>query len=536
MKRKALLTLSSLSLLLLACGGEPAPSSSSSASSADSSKEESSSTTPTSSSEQSSSSSEASSSSASSSASSTSKPPSKDGTYDFYCINDFHGSIVEQGSGSYYEAGIAKYFGKLKALKAADPEHNIILSAGDMFQGSLESNSNYGKLIMEAMNETGFDAMTVGNHEFDYGQQKLLDNVNRANFPVLGGNIVKHDTDTPWNQAIKTSTILQRGGNKIGVVGMIGYGQTTSISSPYVQDIDFKNPTPLAKAEAKRLREEEGCNLVIYVIHDDMNTCYTGIADKAYFDGVFCGHKHTLNDEVVFGVPFVQSYCNGEAISHFKITITDGTAVCTEHGIIQSDSAWEEDPEIAAIRDSYIEDPAFKAKAARVAGTVDGTLYAKEGVSNLGVKAIYEKYHALHPEIVCAIENGQRANLRGTITYHDIYKATPFMNKIVIAKVKGSEIWKQASYSGMSCYHGNNQINNSNDLYTVACIDYVLYHQNESKIYNYFSSLNTNFDSKIVADYEDFPFDITFDYVKNNLGGTVTASDFLNSSSGFGPI
>ena len=535
MKRKALLTLSSLSLLLLACGTPVVPpSSSSGASSAGSSKEESSST-PTSSSEQSSSSSEASSSSSSSEPSSQSSIPSTDGVYNFYCINDFHGSIVEQMNDNAYEAGIAKLFGRLKKLKSVDPEHNIILSAGDMYQGSLESNSNLGELVTKAMNNAGFDAMAVGNHEFDYGLDPLLNNISKANFPVLGGNIVKHDTDIAWNDAVKASTVLQRGGNKIGIVGMIGYGQTTSISSPIVQDIDFKNPNYLALSEAARLREKEGCNMVVYLLHDASSTCAERIHSKTYFDGVFNGHTHRKEKELNYGVPFVQAGCNGQGISHFQLTVKDGSVTCTNYAIINSESSWKEDEEIAAIRDSYIEEPSFKAKASAVAGTVAGTLYSDEGVPNVAVKAMYEKYKALHPELVCAMENGQRASLSGEITYHDIYKATPFMNKIVIGKVLGREIENEVKY-GVSCYRGDNGQFESNKYYTVACIDYVFYHQNEAKYYNYFSSLNTNFESKIVAEYVDYPFDITFDYIKNTLNGEVNASDFLNSSPGFGQV
>ena len=111
----------------------------------------------------------------SSSMESSSEPLNKDGVYHFYCVNDFHGAVVEQMNGSYYEVGISKYFGELRKLKEKDPDHTILLSAGDMFQGSLESNSNYGMLVTEAMNEAGFEAMTIGNHEFDYGPNRLLD-------------------------------------------------------------------------------------------------------------------------------------------------------------------------------------------------------------------------------------------------------------------------------------------------------------------------------------------------------------------------
>lgn len=60
--------------------------------------------------------------------------------FKFYCANDFHGAILEGESNKGHEAGIKKYFGELKRLKEEDPEHSILLSAGDMWQGSLESN------------------------------------------------------------------------------------------------------------------------------------------------------------------------------------------------------------------------------------------------------------------------------------------------------------------------------------------------------------------------------------------------------------
>ena len=474
----------------------------------------------------------------SSSQASSSKHVSQDGVYDFYCVNDYHGSIVEQYNGRNYEAGIAKYFGKLKALKQADPEHVVLLSAGDMFQGSLESNDNLGALVIEAMNEAGFDAMTLGNHEFDYGQEALLTNIANADFPVLGGNIKKYDgreTSEPWNPAVQSSVILERGGNRIGVVGMIGYGQTTSITSKYVQDVTFVSPNRLAINEAITLRGDEKCDLLVYSYHDDVSTCYTaGLEKPGLFNGVFCGHKHVVNNELIDGVPFIQSKCNGQAISHFQITIKDGQTACTDYGVIDCDPSWEEDPEIAAIRDKYIGTPAFIEKATAEAGRIEGTLYSSEGVANVACKAMYDKFKPLHPDLVAGIENGQRANLSGTVTYHDIYKATPFMNKIVIAKVKGSEVIREAESA--CCYHADNQITSSSATYTIACIDYVLYHQNEQKRYNYFPSLNEDFESKIIAEYEVYPADLTFDFIKYDNDGFIRASDFRNSSPGFGTI
>lgn len=461
---------------------------------------------------------------------------STDATYHFYCVNDFHGSIVEQMNGKYYESGIAKYFGKLKEYKQADPDHTFILSAGDMFQGSLESNDNYGALVIDAMNNTGFDAMTLGNHEFDYGQERLLNNIRKMDFPILGGNIVTFEngaaTTTRWSEDIHTSTVIERGGNKIGIVGMIGYGQTTSITSQNVQDIYFRNPFEVAPAEAKRLREEEDCDIVIYVIHDDMSSCQTYAADKQYFDGVFCGHKHVKNNKIVGKVPFVQSYCNGEAISHFALNIKGGVVTCTDYGIITAEKSWTEDTEIAQIRDSYIEDPVFAAKASAIAGTIDGTLEAKEGVSNLVARAIYEKYKPLYPELRGAMQNGLRAPLTGEVSYRDIYKAAPFTNHVVIAKVPGNEILLEAEQNSFYC---DGEPFKPDEYYTFACIDYVLYHQNDRKVFNYFPSLNENFEEKILADIEDYPFDIAFEFIRDFEDGTVNANDYLSSAPGFQP-
>ena len=112
----------------------------------------------------------------------------------------------------------------------------------------------------------------------------------------------------------------------------------------------------------------------------------------------------------------------------------------------------------------------------------------------------------------------------------------PFFNDISIARVKGSDILSEASY-GMSTYTGDLDTYgslNPNSFYTIACIDYVLYHQNTTKRYNYFYSLNKGNGGSIIQDYEDYPFDITFNYMKNDLDGFINASDFLDSSPGFG--
>ena len=103
--------------------------------------------------------------------------------------------------------------------------------------------------------------------------------------------------------------------------------------------------------------------------------------------------------------------------------------------------------------------------------------------------------------------------------------------KTTIATVTGKEAIRESQSA--SCYHASNTVS-SYGTYTIACIDYVLYHQNVQKQYNYFPSLNDDFETKIIAEYDIYPADLTFDYIKNELQGSVVASEFRNSSPGFG--
>lgn len=461
-----------------------------------------------------------------------------DATYDFYCLNDFHGSIRELTEE--HAVGMGKLFSELKRLKDADPEHTFILSSGDMFQGSLESNREYGMSVLSGMNEAGFDAMAVGNHEFDYGQSRLFDLAKAADFPFLGANIVKwengQETSEPLSDLIGSSTIIERGGNRIGIIGAIGEGLTDDITSSAVSNCVFTDIEPIIKEEATRLREYEGCGLVILLLHDDERAVKYFDEDdpvENYVDGIFTGHTHSKNLSLLGGrVPVVQSYYNGHNISHFTLTVENGEIRCDEYEVMNTSYDWEVEPEIQAVIDEYLDDE-FEAYASRVGGVLDNQMSRTE-VANLGCKAIYEEYVDDYPDLAFAIENSQRASLYpGEVTYSDLYKASPFMNSICILNVTGSDV-----ISGIAgnCSYTDKGLTMDDivydEYYTVAVIDYLALHQNSRKEYDYFRSLND--EGSVIATYETYPMDLSFDYMQNELGGVIRASDFQSGRNGFG--
>ncbi|MDD4154879.1 MAG: hypothetical protein PHT30_05690, partial [Bacilli bacterium] len=118
------------------------------------------------------------------------RPTSGTETVNLYAINDFHGAISHD---SYFdEPGLAKIASYLKTKRNLDPYNTVILSSGDMYQGSYEAYHNRGRVITEAMNDIGFSSMTIGNHEFDWGTEDIINNTQWADFAMLGANIMNY--------------------------------------------------------------------------------------------------------------------------------------------------------------------------------------------------------------------------------------------------------------------------------------------------------------------------------------------------------
>ena len=109
---------------------------------------------------------------------------------DIFAINDLHGKVLD-GNGHIGVDELTTYF---KQTKAQNPD-TIFLSSGDMWQGADLSNLTKGMLVTDWMNELGFASMTLGNHEYDWGEADIQTNADAANFPFLGINIHKNSTN-----------------------------------------------------------------------------------------------------------------------------------------------------------------------------------------------------------------------------------------------------------------------------------------------------------------------------------------------------
>jgi 2',3'-cyclic-nucleotide 2'-phosphodiesterase (5'-nucleotidase family) len=150
-------------------------------------------------------------------------------SFDVFAVNDLHGKLADTQD----QPGVDELSTYLE--QAGDA---ILLSTGDMWQGSSESNLTNGFIITEWMNRMNFTAMTVGGHEFDWGEDWLKQNVEMAEFPFLGINVYNRQTNQRVDYC-ESSLVVDIDGVQVGIIGAIG-DSYSSISPQHTKEIYFK--------------------------------------------------------------------------------------------------------------------------------------------------------------------------------------------------------------------------------------------------------------------------------------------------------
>lgn len=246
-------------------------------------------------------------------------------TLNIISMNDTHGALIE----THATAGLIKGATYIESIKKSNKNGTIVLSAGDMYQGTAVSNLEYGNTMIEVMNALEFEAMTVGNHEFDWGEQIIknhhdgnLDN-GEANYPYLACNIyysnntdtLEDDTKVDW---CKDYIVIEKKDVKIGVVGWISESCKDDIAEPIMKDFSFHNPLPLIENSIKKARQEDNCDIVIAMGHEgpELNLSIMGLEENARPDLIINGHSHTYYTNTN-GIPSIQS---GSSLAHIANT------------------------------------------------------------------------------------------------------------------------------------------------------------------------------------------------------------------------
>ncbi len=188
---------------------------------------------------------------------------------------------------------------RLKLVDAirAEEKHVLLLDAGDIFQGTPYFNLYRGEVEMKAMSLMGYDAATMGNHDFDAGLEGFVTAQQFANFPFLCAN---YDfSDTPLFGKTQTNKIFAKGDLRIGIFGL-GVELTGLVANKLFGNTQYLDPISKAQEQADYLKIDQRCDLVICLSHLGYSPklkpmCDTVLAaNTSNIDLIIGGHTHTF--------------------------------------------------------------------------------------------------------------------------------------------------------------------------------------------------------------------------------------------------
>ena len=393
---------------------------------------------------------------------------------DFYSVNDLHGAFIDTTG----HPGVDEFTTYMKQKYQDDASYEILLSAGDMWQGSVESSTNKGALMTQWMNALDFVSMTIGNHEFDWGSSYIAANAQKAEFPLLGINIQENGKTPDYCQP---STTVERGGVKIGIIGAMG-DHVSSISGEFNQNLTFLSGstlTNLVKNESTRLRQEENCDLIVYVIHSDEEDYDTALSN-GYVDLVFEAHTHqSYISTDSYGVTHIQSGGYNEAVSFVNIAynIAEDTYVVEERKNLSNSvygaSSIADDPIVGQIYKQYFpgDDPYTTILGKNAATRSSGAIGQKVAEQYL---AFGQEYWSEYDIVLAGGSLNTRTPYKlysGNVTYAQLYSLLPFDNSLVLGAISGSKLRQRfinnSSYA-MATIDQMPAINNNKTYYIIV--------------------------------------------------------------------
>ena len=211
--------------------------------------------------------------------------------------NDTHSQVEPKPNN---QGGYARRMGLIKEERKAD-RNLLLVDAGDFCQGTPYFNYYHGRVELDAMNRMGYDAGTLGNHEFDNGLDTLAAVLQTAKFPIVCAN---YDfTGTVMEGVVKPYTIVQKGQLKIGIFGL-GCDPKGIIADKNFEPAVYLDPYPVAQAMADTLRAQ-GCDIVVCLSHmgtygkAEEDVCDVQLAKHTRgIDVIIGGHTHKLYDNL----------------------------------------------------------------------------------------------------------------------------------------------------------------------------------------------------------------------------------------------
>jgi 5'-nucleotidase len=412
--------------------------------------------------------------------------------------SDVHGHLeaeeLHAGPLAVQRGGLPGFAAYLHILREKYPHQVLLLDGGDLFQGTVPSNYSKGAAVIAAYNAMGYDAVALGNHEFDFGpegQEKDLlgaikTRLREAHFPVLAANVyeAKSEKRAAWKD-LEPSVLLSVDGVKVGVIGAIT-PETPLVTVPLnVESLDFHEPAADVAAEAQRQRKA-GAQVVVLTTHiggackvvtnpDDLSSCQANselfallhALPAGTLDAVIAGHTHQYIAQNVEGVAVSEAGYYGHSFGWIELCVEGKTVTKKIHPPTDVClSTWAEggcgeqaqsagvkpatflgeavapDPAIQKVIDPYLAKVKAFQEAQVGVEVAQPVNRAHDKTSPLGV-LVAEAIRSAVPRAQIGLTNagGVRADLpAGRLIYKQVFEVLPFDNRVVGLRLTGKEL------------------------------------------------------------------------------------------------
>ncbi|POE03102.1 bifunctional UDP-sugar hydrolase/5'-nucleotidase UshA [Pectobacterium odoriferum] len=417
----------------------------------------------------------------------------KDKTYAITILhtNDHHGHFWHNDHGEYGLAAQKTLVDQIRQEVASKGGSVLLLSGGDINTGVPESDLQDAEPDFRGMNMVGYDAMALGNHEFDNPLSVLRQQEKWAKFPLLSANIYQKSTS---QRLFKPYALFDKQGVKIAVIGLTTE-DTAKLGNPeYFTDIEFRNPSTEAKQVVEQLRKSEKPDVIIAATHmghyDDGNHGSNAPGDvemarslpAGYLDMIVGGHsqdpvcmaqENKKQVDYVPGTPcapdrqngtwIVQAHEWGKYVGRADFTFRNGELKLEHYQLIpinlkkkvEKDGKTErvfytheitQDPDVMKMLTPFQEkgQAQLGIKIGSVKGKLEGdrnqVRFRQTNLARVLLSAQLERAGA---DFAIMSGGGVRDSIEsGDITYKDVLKVQPFANTLVYVDMKGSDVEK----------------------------------------------------------------------------------------------
>lgn len=359
-------------------------------------------------------------------------------------INDLHGfaNPIKVPGSDRSLGGAARL---AKAINQQRGQHpTLLVAAGDMLQGDTWARMSEGKSVVELLNLLGVDAMTLGNHEFDYGQSVLKQRMAEARFPLLAANVA-------GLAGMHPRIYFNRTGIRVAVIGLITEETPQSSHPRNVTGLTFSSPLEAARDQIGEA--ELTADLVVLLTHQgyerDRQLAQTLCDPAAPATPVplliVGGHTHTRLEQPtrIGNCAVVQAWEHGKALGVVDLTIDNNKLLAVQGRLMEITPALGSGDKAVArlVRRYNRETKAVLSKAVGMT-SVDlmqhGSRLRETNLGNLVADIVRQTTKA---QVALINGGGLRTDIpKGTITVGQLYAALPFNNYLVAVRISGRQL------------------------------------------------------------------------------------------------